>query len=204
MRYGFPLLALVAALALSISAVACGSDTGLSDEARATGTIEARESAVTRFTVEAAQTAAVITPTPPSSPTPSPAPTIGITGPSGTIVVTDSQAANREAIDELLARRSEAFSQGDIDGWYETCDPAIRESGKTGGSLERQYAAMRFEPGPENDFQFVAEQVMFAGDSGANVIWGLRAGENYISGIGGGPYVKVDGEWFSRGWGCIG
>ena len=91
---------------------------------------------------------------------------------------------------------------GDFDAWYDTCAPTVRESARENDALGKQLRAIGIEPDPESTMEFIAEQVFFSGTASATVIWGIQVGGDYLAGIGGGPYLKEDGEWFSVGWGC--
>ncbi len=91
---------------------------------------------------------------------------------------------------------------GDFDAWYATCAPSVRGSARASDALGKQMRALRINPNPDSTLEFVSEQVFFSGSTGATVVWGLKFGTTYIPGLGGGPYVKEDGEWYSIGWGC--
>lgn len=190
---------------------ACGTESSADSTAvAASATAERRQQAIATFTAEAAAAGPTATRFPTSVPTsnaaqatqsfataaarltPLPSPTPG-----------EGEQADRAALEELLRVRSEAMSAGDIDAWYETCSPTVRESARDSNALEKQLAALQIDPAEGNvSFEFVLEQAFLTGGTSATVVWGWRAGPNYFPGVGGGPYVKEDGQWYSIGWGC--
>jgi len=190
---------LTAIAIIALAFVSCTANGSGSQDAKATGTAQARVEAIARFTAEAA-----LTPEPTSTPEPTPTEAAEIPAPSMTIAPDVSNEADRDAIEQLLIERASAFSTGDLDRWYATCEESIREAGRSGKSLDRQYLAIGFEPDPQAQVEFLVEQILFSGDDLATVLWGVRVGTDHFPSFGGGPYVKVDGEWFSQGWGCVG
>ncbi len=93
------------------------------------------------------------------------------------------------------------MSVGDFETWYDTCAPQVRESAIETDALGRQLRAIKFEPDGTSTIEFVLEEVFFSGSTAATVLWGVRDGADYFSGLGG-SFIKEDDEWFSIGWGC--
>ncbi len=192
---------------------ACGAESSADGTSvAASSTAERRQQAIATFTAEAATVGPTATRFPTAIATASEAQATQAFAtaaarltPAPTPTPNDEEQANRAALEMLLLERSEAMSSGDIDAWYETCSPSVRDSARQTRALEKQLAALQIDPTLEGavSFEFVAEQIRFTGDTSANVIWGWRAGSDYFPGVGGGPYVKEDGKWYSIGWGCI-
>lgn len=185
--------------------VACGNDSsGNNDAAAASATAERRDQAIATFTAEAAAVAPTATRFPTSSAGTSSTPTpVRSLTPASTPTPNEAELADRTALEELLRVRSETLGSGDFDAWYETCAPYLRESAQSSKAIEKQLASLRLEPEEVAGVEFVLEQIFLTAGTSATIVWGWRSGPDYFPGVGGGPYTKEDGQWYSIGWGCV-
>lgn len=183
---------------VALFAVACGDDAGSTATPTATLT-------PANPTATATSAPAVREPTPTAS--------SALPGPSGQ-TSTDGREADVSALEAVVDVQAEAFNalidaeignsgDADVDAYYETCHPDIRQLAKDSKAVEAQ---LRNRPDGISDIRFEVEQIIFSGETSATVIFGAHYLDfnlpAHTPGWGGGLYEKVDGRWYGLGWGC--
>lgn len=147
MKLNESLMAVVVMLPiLLLAAAACGSDSQDETAVAAAATAERRAQAIAQFT--AGTLTATAAPTRIDSSRPTPKPTVTYTGPPTRHSGSNNEQDNsdRLALEALFSKRSQAFNAADLDTWYTTCAPSLREAARSNDTLAYQFQWLGLDP----------------------------------------------------------